>query len=265
MARTLTTDDILRISAQWQWTPFDAVVREDEHVKVVVSNGRATVLRAEAEPGGAEALVSRVRELAAEADPDCTVMWPIHAATEPPDLAEVLARVGAKVEEELDVVALRLPDPDSQLDAPTDVDVRRIDDPALLPDAHQVSSAVFGTPLPTAEFQEREAADVRKQVASGPARVIFRYVAYADGEPVGAAGTTLEDGVAKLWGGSVVESHRGRGVYRALLKTRMDEAAALGADLALVKARTGTSGPILRRAGFTVHGREYVYGMPARG
>ena len=57
-------------------------------------------------------------------------------------------------------------------------------------------------------------------------------------------------------GGGVVTEFRGRGVYRALLAARMAEAAKRKATLALVKARTSSSSPILRRAGFTSYGTE---------
>jgi hypothetical protein len=37
---------------------------------------------------------------------------------------------------------------------------------------------------------------------------------------------------------------------------------AYGAAMALVKGRVETSGPILRRAGFTAYGQEVVYRVP---
>lgn len=264
MARQWTTPEILRLSAAWQWEPYDAVIREDTHARVVVSGGRATVTRAQPSAElGTTGLIAAVRRLAADADPDATVMWPVHAATEPADLTGELAMAGAKVAEELDVCAVRLGVESVELDPPEAVEVLRIDDPALLADAHRVSAEVFGTPLPTAEFVAAESDNVRAQVAAGPDRELYRYVAYVDSSPVGAAGFTMDDGAAKLWGGSVVEEYRGRGVYRAMLRVRLDEAIAAGADLAMVKARTGTSSPILTRAGFVIHGREYVYSLSA--
>ena len=77
-----------------------------------------------------------------------------------------------------------------------------------------------------------------------------------DGEPVGTGGITIADGVGRLWSGSVLEQHRGRGVYRALLAARLAYAVAHGCTMGLVKGRVETSGPILRRAGFEVYGQE---------
>jgi GNAT superfamily N-acetyltransferase len=87
-------------------------------------------------------------------------------------------------------------------------------------------------------------------------------VAYLDGRPVGTGGLTVADGVGRLWSGSVLEEFRGRGIYRALLSARLAYAVHHGATMALVKGRVETSGPILRRAGFTPHGQERSYRVP---
>jgi GNAT superfamily N-acetyltransferase len=87
-------------------------------------------------------------------------------------------------------------------------------------------------------------------------------VAYASGLPSGSGGVTMVDGVARLWGGVVVPSARGQGVYRAVLDARLSYAVAHGATMALVKGKIDTSGPILRRAGFVAYGREPVYDIP---
>ena len=54
----------------------------------------------------------------------------------------------------------------------------------------------------------------------------------------------------------MIAEYRGRGVYRAMVQARLAEATRRGATLALVKARAGTSAPILRKAGFRSYGRE---------
>jgi hypothetical protein len=53
-------------------------------------------------------------------------------------------------------------------------------------------------------------------------------------------------------------------VYRAVLGKRLSYAVAHGATMALVKGRIDTSGPILRRAGFTAYGQEPIYDIPLR-
>ena len=72
----------------------------------------------------------------------------------------------------------------------------------------------------------------------------------------------MADGVARLWGGSVVPALRGLGVYRAVLDARLAYAVTNGAVMALVKGKVDTSGPILRRVGFAAFGQEPHYTVP---
>ncbi|MEV0647798.1 GNAT family N-acetyltransferase [Phytomonospora sp. NPDC050363] len=254
MPTSWTPQAVLSTAAAWVWTPYDAETRTSDHATVVISNGRATVDRAEGLP--AADLVAHVRDLVGG---ETAVIWPTHQATEPADLADALLRAGAEVAENLDVIAYELAVGLPELAVPADVEVRRIDTAADLADAYPVTSAVFAQPEPTEAFRDGEAVELAKQVAAGGDRRIFRYLAYADGVAIGHAGTTIEGEVVKLWGGSVLEEYRGRGAYRALLQARLAEAVERGGGLALVKARAGTSSPILRRAGFTAYGREVHY------
>ena len=68
--------------------------------------------------------------------------------------------------------------------------------------------------------------------------------------------------MARLWGGAVLEAHRGRGVYRALVAARMTYAAEHGATMALTQGRITTSSPILQRLGFISYGQERSYRLP---
>ena len=83
------------------------------------------------------------------------------------------------------------------------------------------------------------------------------FVGYWNETPAGAGGYTLAGPVARLWGAAVVPAFRGRGIYRALVRARLAEAAPRGAALALVHAEP-TSSPILRRLGFGVYGQKQV-------
>lgn len=108
------------------------------------------------------------------------------------------------------------------------------------------------------EVARRAAAD-RDTVAAGTGGAV---VAYLDGTPVGVAGVEVADGVARLWGGGVLEAYRGRGVYRGLLAARMTYAAEHGATMALTQGRIATSSPILQRLGFVSYGQERCYRLP---
>jgi predicted GNAT superfamily acetyltransferase len=53
-----------------------------------------------------------------------------------------------------------------------------------------------------------------------------------------------------LIAGSVLEWARGRGVYRALVRARWDDAVARGTPALVTEALADTSYPILKRVGF---------------
>jgi GNAT superfamily N-acetyltransferase len=178
----------------------------------------------------------------------------------PPEVAELLAGLGATVAETLDVLALDLRHGAPVIPAPTrEVDLRWATDVATVRDGSEVGAAVFGGAVPP---EERLAENAHRDSATVPAGEGGLIVAYASGTPAGTGGVSMVDDVARLWGGAVVESARGQGVYRAILAARLEYGAAHGATMALVKGRVDTSGPILRRAGFTAYGQELIYRVP---
>lgn len=77
------------------------------------------------------------------------------------------------------------------------------------------------------------------------------YCAYIDGQPVGCGWTSFPSGsvFAELHGGSVLESHRGRGIYGDLYRTRCAEIAERGYAWTAVDT-TDMSRPILEKLGF---------------
>jgi GNAT superfamily N-acetyltransferase len=116
------------------------------------------------------------------------------------------------------------------------------------------------------EHRDWTAADVTAELAgirgSLAAWSDFQVVVYADGEPAATGGCGLVGDVARLWGAGARTKFRGRGIYRMLLAARLALAREHGATLALVKGRVATSGPILRRAGFTGYSEERSYCLP---
>ena len=80
-------------------------------------------------------------------------------------------------------------------------------------------------------------------------------------EIAGTAGAELASETVRLWGAGTLPGHRGRGAYRALVMERCRHAHALGATLALTKANTATSAPILRNAGFRPVASERRYAL----
>ncbi len=67
-----------------------------------------------------------------------------------------------------------------------------------------------------------------------------RYLARRDGEPVGGASLMITDGIAQLCGSATLPAQRRRGVQTTLLARRLTDAAAAGAELALIITRPGS-------------------------
>ena len=76
------------------------------------------------------------------------------------------------------------------------------------------------------------------------------FVGYCDGVPAAAASYVPFERSAFLMGGVVLANYRGRGLYRALVQTRLAHAHARGITLATSHAREATSAPILENIGF---------------
>jgi GNAT superfamily N-acetyltransferase len=75
------------------------------------------------------------------------------------------------------------------------------------------------------------------------------FIALVDGEIVGSGGAAYLPPGIYLLGGNVAEHMRGRGVYRALVRARWDEAVRRGTPALVVQAGR-MSRPILERLGF---------------
>ncbi len=168
--------------------------------------------------------------------------------------AALVARGGA-LDETLDVLARPL-DTVPDLDPPADVELRWADDLDTFVDSVHLNSDIFGGTKPDREGLAPIFPDEQTKYRSGGGGAV---VAYVDGEPVGTGGITVAGPDGRLWGGGVLPGARGRGVYRALLAARLGYAVAHRCEIALVKGRVETSGPILRRAGFEAFGQERSY------
>ncbi len=83
-----------------------------------------------------------------------------------------------------------------------------------------------------------------------PAQRQPMFVAYLDGQPVGAAAYFALERSAYLRGGVVLPSARGRGVYRALVAARIEHARRRRLSLVTSQAHADSSYPILQHLGF---------------
>ena len=260
-AMSLSASSVAAASAAWVWVPDSATVVEDDQYAIMrlpdYFEYKLSVLafRPSGPLGEAvDAVLARARSFGLP-----ELRWQVGAAG-PAGLAAELTARGATVVLTLDVLASDLRGGAPPIPPPSvDVTLRWATDFATARDGSAVGVSGFGGTLPP---DDRIKENASRDAASVPIGEGGMVVAYTGGGPAGSGGVSLVDGVARLWGGAVVPSERGKGVYRALLATRLSYAVANGAAMALVKGKIDTSGPILRRAGFAAFGQETLYSVP---
>lgn len=277
-----TDEAILRESGAWVHVPPSGVPVEDTGRLLVHLPTRlgtsSRVWRSRTDRAGAEALIQRTIE-EARAVGATRLVWHTGDAVSPPFMDDLLPRHGFEKTEDLDVLALdlgadhgpKLPD----LHVPEDVCAWLVRDEADLHRANAVEAAVFPTSsrdgadtraylLGLSNLDPDKEVPARKRSGEAPPRVL-RYLASVRNtkdkrwEDAAIAGAEVAGETVRLWGAGTLKDHRGRGAYRALVMERCRHAHALGATLALTKANTASSAPILRDAGFRPVAREHRY------
>ncbi|MCD4536047.1 GNAT family N-acetyltransferase [Nocardioides sp. cx-169] len=257
---TLSPERVAAASSDWVWVPDSASAVETADYLLVRFpdwfEHPAALVRFEP-TGDPAATLDEAAAKARELGADRLIVW-VKPGTGPELDSLFVARRGV-IDEVLDILALDLAPAAPDLGTPEHLTLRWTTEAEVVRAAEEVSVQVFGGAMPPqdelAAMLERD----RRTVAAGGGGIV---VAYADDRPLGFGGVSVVDGVARLWGGAVLEEARGRGVYRALLAERLRYALAQGATMALVKGRVATSGPILRRAGFAPYGQERSYLLP---
>jgi GNAT superfamily N-acetyltransferase len=186
----------------------------------------------------------------------------VTSRTRPQDLAERLLRRGYELKEDAEVLAWELLDARDGPRIPKfrsvqGVTVREVSNDDEYAGFLALSKPIFDEPTPSEEsrlaFRREFHRQLREQGHSE------RFVAWAADRPIGRAGMEMVDDVARLWGTGVLPEHRGKGVYGLLVQARCEEAIRRGGQLALVSARKGTSGPILKHHGFRAMGTTRLY------
>ena len=275
---------ILRESESWVHVPPSGVLVEDTaRLLVHLPTRRGTssrVWRSRPDREGAEALIRHTIDEARAAGA-ARLVWHTGDGVSPPLMDDLLPQQGFEKTEDLDVLAFelgtqrepKLPD----LRSPAGVRAWLVRDEPDLHRANAVEAAVF----PTSSW---ERADTRayllglSNLVPGQRRQgeavsrALRYLASAQNpenggwEDAATAGAEVAGETVRLWGAGTLPGHRGRGAYRALVVERCRHAQALGATLALAKANTASSSPILRAAGFrhVATERRYALEMPVR-
>ncbi len=167
--------------------------------------------------------------------------WKLHEHDLPATLGALLRERGFEADPGEMIMTWDL---SRRLDAPKPqgYEVRPLRDEESLDAVTAVQNAVW-----TDEDLGWLSASLARERAARPESIRF-HVVWSAGGPVCAGGTRLHGRFASLFGGSTLPEHRGRGVYRALLASRLEEARRRGASFALVDAGP-MSRPILAAPG----------------
>jgi GNAT superfamily N-acetyltransferase len=138
--------------------------------------------------------------------------------------------------------------------SPADIKLRRVETFADYTTWWEVMFEGFGMPEEERDATRATLGERWAATADDPSR--WSYLALVEGVPV-AEGSVRRTVHGPLWlaGGATLPSFRGRGIYRALVRARWDDAVRLGAGALVVMANVDTSYPILERLGFRAVGR----------
>ncbi|MGD0863051.1 MAG: hypothetical protein ABSA21_09875 [Candidatus Limnocylindrales bacterium] len=174
-------------------------------------------------------------------------LWVIGPSTKPTDLERRLLDLGAEPNPTCSTATAMVLDHEPP-DAPGGVALRRIRTFEDYVAMWEVVFEAFDIPEDEQQAVRATLAARWSEVADDDAR--WDYLALVEGRPV-AVGGVRRTVAGPLWlsGGATLPAWRGRGVYRALVRARWDDAARLGAAGLLVQA-SSMSCPILERLGF---------------
>ena len=233
-----------------RFTRLSAEVERFDDGRVCVLQGTvwAAVSGVRAAPGELEELVERVRALV---PPEKHAVWWLDPDAEPADLHARLVALGFREPADRVSELYAMACTDVPATGGSEIDVRpaeSFDDFRL---AQEVSWRAFDTPPERRQNDEQQRLEFE---AARDAGVPATFLAYLDGRAAGTARSIYSDRGVFLIAGAVEEWARGRGVYRALVRARWDDAVARGTPVLVTESIPGTSYPILTRLGFGVVG-----------
>ncbi len=203
------------------------------------------------EPGSADERIEAVRAWFRDRGREEFVWWVGPSAT-PTDLEVRLLAAGARPWNEGVIASMLTDRPPPEV---PEVEVRRVETYEDFVTAREIAWTVAG--LTTEQADEvrvtlPEKWERRLGTDEGAA-----YLAYVDGEPVASADILFLRFAGFLSGASTLPEQRGRGIYRALIRARWDEAKRRGTP-ALIVGAGAMSRPILERIGFRVVAEQHL-------
>jgi len=173
---------------------------------------------------------------------DLKFEWTVFGHDRPADLVARLVARGFEAEAPDDVMVLDVATAPPALLAEPAADVRRLTDPAQLGDVVSIMEAVWQEKFDWIHDRLGQAMRIPGYLSV--------YVGYVEDTPACAGWIYFNKGhFAGLWAGSTIERYRGRGLYSALLATRVREARARSVPYLTIDAGD-MSRPIVARHGF---------------
>jgi len=217
----------------------------DERVCVIQGATWAGVCGVRVTPAEVEELLEETRQLIPAGK---TTTWWLDPGARPRDLNERLVALGLRGPADraglLHALVCVTPPPAG----PADVVVGRVE---TFPDFVAATELVWDAFSTPHARREAERPHLRTQHdAAVRAGVPVTFLATVDGRAAGAGRSVYSEYGSFLIAGAVAPWARHRGVYRALVRARWDDAVARGAAALVTEAMPGTSYPILLRLGF---------------
>lgn len=195
-------------------------------------------------PGDADGIIGREMALAAERR--YTLEWKLYGDDTPADLAGRLLAAGFEADDAEQVLALPVSAASLAAFGTSGYEVRRVCDEAGLADYAEIAR----------ETGRKNAEEERRQLAGAmraAPEAMSIHIAYLAGEPVACGRIYFPAGrrCAELAGGRTKTTHRLRGLFTAVVSSRLTEACERGRDLVFTDALP-TSEPILTKRGFRI-------------
>lgn len=169
--------------------------------------------------------------------------WKTCDSSRPADLERLLLHHG--LESKQTSFGLIADPKELEIEASPEVEVRELTR-ALKPDWLTVQAEAWGVRPEGVEFIDRT---FEKEFAFIERGEVRAYIAYVEGKPVASASLLFLPGYGYLAGGATAPAYRGRGVYRSLVKARLETLRERGLP-AVIHAVSTTSAPICLRLGF---------------
>jgi hypothetical protein len=225
--------------------PLDASVDRFDDERRCIVRGRtwATITAISVETEAIDDLIAEVRSIVPA---ECHSLWHLGPSSRPVNLLDELASRGfaPPVHRPGEVRALALT---TEPEAQGDVDVRPVETYEQFVAARESAWEAFGAP----EEQRETERPLLHQGYDDMQRsgLPLMFIAHMGGRIAGSAIAVPSKRGVLLGGGSVATDARGKGVYRAMVRTRWEYAVARRTPALVTHANTGTSYPILLRLG----------------